>query len=145
MKPVARLRVYPENKSLYYVVNVWPTRKAMYEHCRTALRFTGRFLGLCSTTRWRQGGRTLPLMGEVNLFRGELGTSVITHEFFHATLGWARRVGIDMNAVQAVGAAAEHPSNPDPKHVAADEERLAYAHGEMCRQFTDRMYRLGIY
>ncbi len=145
MKPLARLRVYPENKSLYYLVNVWATKGAMYAHCRKALGFAGRFEGLCSTKRWRAGKRLLPLMGEVNLYKGFMGVSVVTHEFLHATLGWARRVQIDLSAIQAVGLAAEHPSNPDSKHVAADEERLAYAHGEMVRQFTDRMYKLGIY
>ena len=77
----------------------------------------------------------LPSCGEIHFCRKHLGVGVITHEFLHAALAWARRIRLDFDviAVEDSGDASE------------DEERLCYAHGEMVRQFVNRCNKLRLY
>lgn len=137
-QPIFRIRVYPEHKSLYYVVNVWRTKKDMYAHCRWA---KSTFQGLCTTYEvikgdGKGGWRLLPECGQVNLWKGRLGSAVVTHEFTHAALGWARRVGLEPdNLLGHNGSADVHP----------EEERFCHALCEMVRQFIDRAYAAGVY
>lgn len=137
-QPAFRIRVYPEHKSLYYVVNVWRTKKDMYAHCRWA---KSTFQGLCTTyevLKGEKGGplRMLPECGQINLWKGRLGSAVVTHEFTHAALGWARRIRLDKDALLS------HSGGED---VHPDEERFCHALCEMVRQFVDRAYAAGVY
>lgn len=132
------IRLYPERDSTLYVrVHVWPTRRAMLAF----LRRTGRPLGtetvaVCTgTERWKVVGDRLRKNGqvaEVNFFRARLGTQVVTHELFHATLAWARRAKIDWTAV-----------NTDP--INDLEERVTHVHSTMCAHLVRRLTDLGYY
>ena len=55
------------------------------------------------------------------------------HEFFHATICWGRRIGFNWQRLDAEDS------------VNDDEERLAYVHGALCREFVDRAYASGLY
>jgi hypothetical protein len=147
-KPLATFRLYPERRGgLFVRVNVWRTRAELLERERwidgkplTRLRRRhGRSEahGLCSSltvqkytgTRWR----TLPIFAEVNLYRERLGMEVVTHELFHATAAWGRRVRFDFARLDA------------DDSVNAAEERMAYVHGALCRQFVCRAERARLY
>jgi hypothetical protein len=139
--PIARFRLYPESGTRYVLVQVWPTRAAMRAHLagwmsRASLRYTE---GTCTDTtvkRLRErDGRwiTLGQVAEVNLYRERLGMEVVTHELFHATIAWGRRVGF---AWRRLG---------DDDAVNADEERLTYVHGRLCAEFVRRAERAGLY
>lgn len=135
-------RIYPEEGSTLFVrVLVHITKKAMREHWRTTdARFNGgtwsRRLAYCTEVQhWtvtRRRVRRDPCVAEVHFFRARLGSQVVTHELFHATMAYARRVGFRF---QRLGEEA----------VNQDEERLAYAHGDMCRAFVDRAHEAGLY
>lgn len=78
--------------------------------------------------------RTLPLFAEVHLFRGDgLSMRIVTHELFHATMAYGRRIRFDFRRLDA------------DDSVNDDEERLTYAHGDLCRQFMMRATDLGLY
>jgi hypothetical protein len=142
-KPVT-IRVYPENRSLYYTCYVWPSREAMHRHMRSEGRrprrpsiglVTGAYCARHRRYRVYDDGsmRISPQIGEVHFHRDQLDSETVTHEFTHAALGWAERVGCD-----PTGEGSEDYWN-DP------EERFCYALGEMVGQFTTRAYALGVY
>lgn len=118
-----RIRVYvEETPSLYARVLVWPTREAMYEY---------------RPLRRDHLGSSTPMIGgrcfaEVCLFRDALGSRVLSHEMFHATLAWARRRGVQLDG-------------PAEDGVSEDEKRVAHAHSDMMRQLVDRLYAAGLY
>jgi hypothetical protein len=58
---------------------------------------------------------------------------VVTHELFHATMAWARRVGLDLTRLA------------DDDYVNQEEERVSYVHGRLCRDFMVRAEAAGIY
>jgi hypothetical protein len=142
VEPIS-FRVYPENKSLYFVINVWPSRRAMHRH---SPEFKSQsepesIVALCTIYerhklrdgRWHKR----PECGRVNFYRQALGVGVVAHEFMHAAFGWARRVGLNTNAI--------FDKTDKAVNVHADEERLCHAHQEMVRQFVERAYTLGLY
>ncbi len=76
---------------------------------------------------------TRPMFAEVNLYRAALTMRIVTHELFHATIQYGRRIGFDFSRLDANDS------------INAEEERLTYAHGELCRQFMVRATTLGLY
>lgn len=140
-KPILSMRVYPEGRSLYYLVNVWPTKKAMQEHCRTVNGYVGRnYAALVNSFHVSMVGsngrtRTGPIMGEINFNRKALGGEIVAHEMTHAALGWARRIKLNFDGILTQSGGA----------CCANEERFCYALGSMARQFINRAYEIGIY
>ena len=133
-KPLAKIRVYPEERSLYVTCYVWPNKRAMR-------RETSRLNGgasmagagaACFTYRRERVGidgscsRLSPQFGEIHFSRTQLGSETITHELTHALLGWARRVGWK------------------PDDDMDREERFCYAMGAMVRQLVNRLYARGL-
>lgn len=135
---VVRFRLYPESRrGLYVAVHVWPTAKAMRR--KYGGRREVRVDGYCSpyvrqrvdaSGRWR----TMPVVADVHFHRKRLSMEVVTHELFHATLAWARRVRFDFSRLS-------DGANP----INADEERLTYAHGRLCRAFMNRANDFRLY
>lgn len=122
-------RLYPEEgSSLFVRVQVYETLKAMRARAVDLNR-----LGLTRTRGWsdvrgfvtpwqhwwvesrRKGGRSRrdPCVAEVHFARRHCTMNVVTHEFFHAALAWARR------AVVTLGDECDDA-----------EERIAYVHGQ---------------
>ena len=140
LRPAYRFRLYPEG-SLYVVVNVWDSRADLLKYSdeddtqisnRRGIQGTANAIEIIDIRRGRPA-RKKPIFAEVNLYRGMLGTEVITHEFFHATMAWGRRVGF---AWQRLG---------DDNSVTPDEERITYVHGRLCRDFVARATAAGLY
>lgn len=136
-------RVYPERKTLYFKVNVWPTKKAMREHVKRhpliGYGSLGKFEALASgfdVTRYKKGrpARRWACCGEVNFHRGFLFGGVVSHEFVHAGLRWLARMKIHEKLYQ-----------PNGVRVADTEERLCHAIGRMVEQFTHHAYRTRIW
>lgn len=143
VKPVT-IRVYPESRSLYFIVRVWPTKKAMHQNVWWT---KCDYAGLCTThsrLRINEDGseKLLPELGIVNLYRGAMGAGLIAHEFLHATIGWANRIGLNTAEIFK-----KLPSLDQGKYgnVSDDEERMCHAHGNMVSQFVERAYKLGLY
>lgn len=136
-------RIYPEpGRTLYVRVNVHPTKKAMREYWRASnVRFNGGTWGrrLAYCTPWHvlmvKHGRCQrnACIAEVNLYRARLTMEIVTHELFHATMEWGRRVRFPFSRLG------------DDDQVNQQEERAAYAHGELCRQFMVRANAAGLY
>lgn len=141
----AVFRLFPEDGSTLFVrAVVHPTKRAMCEHWRAAggPSFNGgswdRRIAYCTEwMRWvvHPHGRVRrdPCVAEAHFYRARLGTEIVTHELFHATMAWGRRIGFDWLRLGADDA------------VNDDEERLSYVHGALCRQFVDRAYAAGVY
>jgi hypothetical protein len=136
-KPVFTMRVYPEGRSLFFRVNVWPTKNAMHRHvtwCKPP------FEALCSPYTkldYRNGnGRTSPECGQINFHKGQIGSAAVTHEFTHAVLAWARRV--KLNPDDLFG---DH----DGALATASEERFCTALDRMVGTFVDRAYKAKLF
>lgn len=136
-----RFRLYPERRrGLYVLVFVWPSAKAMRAHAkRTGDPASGKRTvhGYCShyiIRSYKTGRcRTHPLFSEVHLYRQALTMRIVTHELFHATVGWGRRVGFDFSRLDAEDS------------VNAPEERIAHVHDTLCSDFMRRATALGLY
>ncbi len=127
--PLLKARLHPDGRTRYVRVFVWATRQDF-----VAVTKDRQAVGLCRPfTRYRKDGRLDGIAGEVHLIRGRLGTEVVTHELFHATLAYARRVGFDMTRLDA------------DDSINADEERLTHWHSTMCRDFVRLAYAEGLY
>lgn len=137
-------RLYPERgkRGLYIRVRVHETKRAMKAAAeRVGTRFAGgpwgRRLAYCNEIqahnlragRWRRD----PCVAEVNFTKRRLGTEITTHELFHATMAWGRRVGFQFGRLG------------DEDSVNDDEERITYVHGWLCRQFAGRAWATGLY
>lgn len=114
---------------------VHATRADLLRWCRRAgYRTSPQTDALCQGyRRWYASGRPTPDFGEVHFHRRSLSMRVVTHEMFHATVNLGRRLGVDFTRLDA------------PDSVNDDEELLAYAHGELCRQFMVHAERHGLY
>lgn len=137
-------RLHPEGRSLFARVVVHRTKKAMREHWRRELQEVAglagpwaKRIGYCrEVQRWMvtpTTSRRDPCFAEVHLYASRCGTEVVTHEMFHATAAWGRRVRFDFKRLG------------DADSVNDDEERMAYVHGWLCRQFVDRAWAAGVY
>lgn len=138
-------RLWPERGSALFVrVFVWPTKKAFLAHMnahhfgRNGGGFYRRCQGACSrheSYRFRKGHarRRNACVAEVNLWRGKLTMEVVTHELFHATIAWGHRVRFPFAGLAAADG------------VTADEERITYVHGRICREFVGRATAAGLY
>jgi hypothetical protein len=136
-KPLFRMRVYPEGRALYFLVNVWPTKRAMLRHvswCKPP------FEALCSPytkVNYRNGkGRTSPECGQINFYKKRIGSAAVAHEFAHAALAWARRVRLP---------AAHLLGDNDGARTHPDEERFCHALDRMIGTFIDRGYKARIF
>lgn len=143
--PLLAMRLYPEPGTRYVRVFVWRTKKDMkaaWGRAAIPVRFAGgtwgRRVAYCrEVLRWNVsksgGSRRNPCVAEVHMFHSRIGGEIVAHEMFHATMAWGRRVGFCWSRLG------------DDDAVNDDEERLAYVHGALCREFVNRAYAAGIY
>lgn len=139
--PTARFRVHPEGKYLYALVNIWPTKKAMYDHKPLDRNHdaccSGPEINLHTGRLVRKNGQFC----ELNFCLDYLGVGVVSHEMTHAAFCWAERVKLPIHEIK------DHPLSKTSGLLAQDgpEERFCYALGEMVRQFTQKCYDLKLY
>lgn len=142
--PTARFRVHPEGKYLYALVNIWPTKDAMYDHKPLERNHeaccTGQEVFIISD----QSGKLARKDGqfaELNFCLDRLGVGVVSHEMTHATFCWAERIRLPIQEIK------DHSLSKTSGILAQDgpEERFCYALGEMVRQFTKKCYDLKLY
>lgn len=144
MTPI-RFRIYPEKKTLFFSVNIWPTKKAMHEfhnkidrpdQPRLSKYSVGCF---CGMERWtykpHKQGHKSPFMGDIHLIQGKLHYDVVSHEIHHAAFHWAHRVGGILSVI----------ADPEANHVTAEEERLCYGHSKMLYQVASKLHELGFW
>src|SRR6185369_4051321 len=145
-------RVYPENGFLYAVVNIWPTKKAMYAHKPLQRNHeascTGRkVINIRAKKRGKaQRSRLRGVFAEINFYKGALGIGCVSHDMTHAMFCWAERrnLRIDEASLQkAASLRVRKRNNVLPTDCIV--ERCCYALGEMCRQFTMKCYDLDLY
>lgn len=137
-KPI-RFRLYPESKSLYFVVNVWPDHKTMVRYLASiGKRGHSDTIALASgyyRTKVRPGrpDRLSPICGEINCNRLEINAEIVSHEIAHLAITWAKRIKLDPM------------TEPKDGCCSAENERFCYALGLMVGQFTDHAYRLKVW
>lgn len=129
-----KFRLYPENRSLYFEVRIYPTKKQMQKDA-------GRkdFAAICQPFKQiscKNGKyKTLPICGVIRFWQKDMGVGTISHELLHAVLDWGRRVKI-INEEFLTNC---NDTNNDL------EERLCHVYGEMVRQFVNQCYKRKIY
>lgn len=137
-------RLYPEGRFLYCHVNIWPTKKAMREYLplgpRTMASCGGRE---CYDFRKGKKPRKRGLFAEANFYRGAIGIEVVSHELTHGAFAFAGRRKLRLD--QALDKRFEHGGRNNTLDLDGPEERFCYALGQMCRQFTNKCYELGLY
>lgn len=141
-KPLARFRVYPENRSLYFLVVIWPTIKAF----RRANPGNSNALALCRSYRilrvYGKGDRRRDwmksILGCIHFPKPHLTIGIIAHEFTHALFSWMgeRKISpvIDSAKERSTNRFGFIPRN-DP------EERCCRAMQEMMRQCVHQLYK----
>lgn len=136
-----RFRVYPDVRgglfAYVFVFHAWKDfdwwSRQKWQLASTGRNYAGqrtRVLGRCVPyERRKSSNRLLPDFAEIGFCRKAIGTRIITHEVAHCTHAWARRKGLLVDG------------HGDDFDRMAREELWAYAHGEMCAQIVDRLYR----
>lgn len=131
-----KFRIYPENKSLYYLVRIFNEKEEMWKYTRDEnLYFTDNepdFLGICcpySKQCFQKGcscgGKMKPILGEILLCYEYIGGGYIAHEMTHGALNYLDRRGIKSVPTE----------NSDESH-----EKLCEVVEEMVRQFWNKYY-----
>jgi hypothetical protein len=97
-----KFRVYVRYTSLYFLVQVWDTKKALeeykllqnmddHEDCAAYVDSYDIYVVSRKKRGKPQTTRKMPQLGEINFYKGRLGTEVITHETIHAVSTYMRR------------------------------------------------------
>lgn len=145
VKPVT-FRLYPEGTFLYCEVNVWPAKKAMREYNP----LPGKYAASCGgrdqyiiPPKGKGRMRKTGLFAEANFHKQCIGIEVVSHELTHAAFAFADRRKLPLEQTLAkdyqMGGSKAVMDQDGP------EERFCYALGQMCRQFTQKCYDLGLY
>jgi len=156
-KPIATMRLYPtkwfplkgdgayfeEERHLYVTVYVFATKEGMrwyWDRCERGSKhdYEARYCGLVRRTYNRKGERTRTLgeFAEVTFCKGALITEIVSHEFTHIALAYARRRKVAMSP--------DADTERDPGWMQR-EEVVCYAAGSLIRQFVNRAHALGLY
>lgn len=142
-------RVYPDGRHLYCQVNVWPTKKAMFEHLplpRTAVASCGGRESYKVEPRQkeqRQRLRKTGLFAEANFYRRRIGIEVVSHEMTHAAFAFADRRKLPLE--ETVDKVFRNKGRFKVMEKDGPEERFCYALGQMVRQFVNKCYDVGLY
>lgn len=151
VKPLARFRVYAtygrgsgyKKSSLYFMVYVWPTKKAMLDN-RPKL---GLARGSCDAHTFsfdeyadKTRKRKNPIVGEIHFHkrkvRADAGIEAVTHETFHAAASLFRRLNMDFSKL----------SNEGMKRPKMDnEETIADVQGKMARAIMMKFHNLDLF
>ena len=149
MKPLHTFRVYPEGTFFYAVVNIWPSKAAMYQYIPLSRDYSATCKGVERITVYPKSEnrrpRKLGQFAELNFHRRQLGIEVVSHEFTHAAFCLAERRKMDLGSIISdqnwrTDRKRNQRLNPD-----GVEERFCYALGRMVNQFTRKCYDLGLY
>lgn len=142
LKPLATFRLYPAGRYFYALVNIWPTKKAMYAHRPLQRDHDAACTGISSRTVYTDGtSRKNGFFAELNFYKGYIGIGAVSHELTHAAFNWAERVGLCLNT-QTIKESNNSKGVLPEEHA---EERFCYAIGDMVKQFTVKCYKLGLY
>lgn len=87
--------------------------------------------------------RKTGLFAEANFHRRRIGIEVITHELTHAVFAFADRRKLPL--AETVNKDWRTGTKGQVMDQGGPEERFCYALGQMCRQFTQKCYDLGLY
>jgi hypothetical protein len=141
-KPLARFRIYAPHSVLYFMVYVWPTKKAMlHNRRREGLK------GSCDAHTYsydeythKTKKRKKPIVGEIHFHKrkvhADAGIEAVTHESFHAAASLFRRLKMDFTQL----------SNEGMKQPKMDvEEVIADVQGKMARAIMTKLHKLGLF
>lgn len=141
-RTIIRFRIYPESRTLHFLVNVWPNRQDVICRARDTYGLTPddeklqAYVSPRRVYRVHADGRKRlkPYCGEINFYRENIGAGIVAHEMGHAMLEWCKRIGHVI----------EEASFDSPK-VSDSEERACIVLGELVRQFYCHAQRLRLY
>lgn len=145
IKPVT-FRLYPEGAFLFCEVNVWPTKKAMYDYLplgRSHAASCGGREQYLIPPKGKGRMRKTGLFAEANFYKRCIGIEVVSHELTHAAFAFADRRKLALS--ETVNKEYEVDGGKTALDSDCVEERFCYALGQMCRQFTQKCYDLGLY
>jgi hypothetical protein len=136
--PIARFTIRLSRERGSVRVVVWRTLadlKAAYRRLPGA-RPTRHLYGCCrSYERRYRNGRRAPDFAEVHLAQGYLGTTVLSHEFTHAALAWARTQKISGDDLVGESDGAE---------VSENEERFCDVLSDLMAQCVIKLRALAL-
>lgn len=142
-KPLT-FRLYPEGQFLYCEVNIWSSKKAMRTHTQLSGKYEACCGGRISYSVPAKGPmRRTGLFAEANFNRNRMDVEIMSHELTHAAFAFADRRKLKLS--DALDKSFHEHGAQGLLNRDGAEERFAYALGQMCRQFTQKCYDLGIY
>jgi len=138
-----KFRLYPDGRYRYVLVRIWPDRESMQAQFRAMHKVGERYDNAAALhsplSRWRfrkgHPKRKDGIFAEIDCYQPGVDAEIASHEIGHATIEWARIIGIDPLALQTVKGKGE----PE------DNERFCYALGSMVLQFTRHAIRFGVW
>lgn len=105
MTPLFSFRIFPEPglSRLYCKVNVWKTRKDMYEYMEIE-NFDGVCTGLdvIDYRKDQKYGRKKPIFAEMQLCLEKVNDRIVTHEVFHAVWCWIKRRKLSRQEIENI-------------------------------------------
>lgn len=134
-----KFRVYPvkaheKPRSLFWDVLLFDTRESMQayyqEYGGTDDVAAVHCPMLCKKVSKSGKERLLPKLGELLFYVDSCGGGIVSHEFFHAVLWWARRAGLKFR-----------PDFWTIHDVDEAEETLCQVHGSLVSQFYVGFYK----
>lgn len=151
VQPIARFRVYAtyargrksKKSSLYFMVYVWPTKKAMLDNRpliglprSSCDAHTFSYDEYSDKTRKRKN----PIVGEIHFHKrkvhADAGIEAVTHETFHAAASLFRRLKMDFQKLSREGMTRPKTDN---------EETIADVQGKMARAIMMKFHSLGLF
>jgi hypothetical protein len=144
-QPIAKFRVFAhasprKYSTLYFIVKVFATKKEMHSYMRSEGREVDRkddaYTYNYEVLRVRPGepNRKRPIMGEIVLNKKKCRAGLLSHECFHATMSYLRRIEFDFARL----------GFKDGDARMNIEERAAYVQGEFMRQVVVGLNERGL-
>jgi hypothetical protein len=151
MRPLFTFRIYAHHygrkrnlSTLFFRVKVFPSFEEMQEYLKveydnvdtsdTADAFT-LSRGIYRVYRDQRKTRKLPEIGEMIFHQSKMSSGTISHECFHATMAYLRRVKFDFSKLEK--------KNEDDD-VITSEERAAYIQGVFVQQIVSHLIDRGL-
>ena len=124
-------------KPWYVKVYIFPDNATMISHLKTMPRYKGsdlRLHGMATSARFKWHGKQSRKVGEVFLYEGCSGSSVVAHELLHIALGMVR-------SRELIQIYRNRSRSLKFKWACEGEEKLCDVMGKLVGAYWDQWYK----
>jgi hypothetical protein len=125
-----KVKIFPENKTLYFDVHLFDTQKEMYEYANKYKHLIGRKLtragSVVFTFTAYKNNKKMPICGKILFSKKYFTEIVIAHEVLHALTIYAMIKSLKFYEIN------------EKTYDMDDNERLCNIHSNMMKQILER-------